>query len=364
MASRSEGERGTAAGPHGLALRLGERSSTAGRCRICGGPIGLDAWTRRAKPVNELVAGTSSTPRTRRSGGAARAACHGCCHDPPFAGTLVFPAHSTDSRAGRQGGAGGQQGPSPCRFHVKTAGGCPEPAGAAERPKTRAACHENVSRGPRDTRVPHVRRDVCFAVRVRAATPRPRPRGRAGRTVAALLFCGTGRRRSMRRLLFVSTPTDLRGGRPRSPGLRCEPARTGDHRRYDAREARRRQADRLVGAPRPVERAQDARAGRGAPTHTARDACRGATRRCRGLEQAFLCVHSFEGSWSDPDPPYWGGLQMDWSFMSTYGAPFLRAFGPASNWTPAMQIAAAERAYLEGRRWGPWPNTSRMCGLT
>ena len=82
-----------------------------------------------------------------------------------------------------------------------------------------------------------------------------------------------------------------------------------------------------------------------------------------GLERAFLCVHGFEGSWQDPAAPYYGGLQMDWDFMGTYGGPFLRAFGPASNWTPAMQIATAERAYLEGRGWGPWPNTARMCGL-
>jgi hypothetical protein len=82
-----------------------------------------------------------------------------------------------------------------------------------------------------------------------------------------------------------------------------------------------------------------------------------------GLERAFLCVHSHEGSWQDPGAPYYGGLQMDSSFMATYGGPYLRAFGTADRWTPAMQIATAERAYLAGRGWSPWPNTARMCGL-
>jgi len=82
-----------------------------------------------------------------------------------------------------------------------------------------------------------------------------------------------------------------------------------------------------------------------------------------GLERGFLCIHRFEGSWSDAGDPYWGGLQMDWSFMRTYGGEFVRAFGPASNWTPAMQLAVAERAYLSGRGYGPWPTTRRLCGL-
>lgn len=82
-----------------------------------------------------------------------------------------------------------------------------------------------------------------------------------------------------------------------------------------------------------------------------------------GLERAFLCIHQFEGAWTDPDAPYYGGLQMDTNFMAAYGAPFFHAYGPSSNWTPAMQIVTAERAYLEGRGFGPWPATSRMCGL-
>lgn len=82
-----------------------------------------------------------------------------------------------------------------------------------------------------------------------------------------------------------------------------------------------------------------------------------------GLERAFLCIHAGEGSWSDPAPPFWGGVQMDRSFMLTYGRIFYRAFGPANNWTPSMQLAVAETAYLSGRGFYPWPNTARACGL-
>jgi hypothetical protein len=83
-----------------------------------------------------------------------------------------------------------------------------------------------------------------------------------------------------------------------------------------------------------------------------------------GLERGLLCVHEHEGSWRDAGWPYWGGLQMDRSFMATYGAPFYRAFGTADRWTPAMQIATAERAVLSGKSFASgWPNTSRMCGL-
>ena len=38
------------------------------------------------------------------------------------------------------------------------------------------------------------------------------------------------------------------------------------------------------------------------------------------LRQAFLCIHSYEGGWtSNTGNGYYGGLQMDWGFMRTYG---------------------------------------------
>jgi hypothetical protein len=54
---------------------------------------------------------------------------------------------------------------------------------------------------------------------------------------------------------------------------------------------------------------------------------------------------------------------MDWTFMSTYGADYLKAWGTADHWPPAVQIAVAMRAYLSGRGFWPWPNTARICGL-
>jgi hypothetical protein len=81
------------------------------------------------------------------------------------------------------------------------------------------------------------------------------------------------------------------------------------------------------------------------------------------LERDFLCIHSFEGAWDDPDAPYWGGLQMDREFMASYGPEFVRAWGTADHWPVSVQIAVAIRAYLSGRGFHPWPNTSRACGL-
>jgi hypothetical protein len=81
------------------------------------------------------------------------------------------------------------------------------------------------------------------------------------------------------------------------------------------------------------------------------------------LMRGFMCIHRFEGSWTDPGAPYYGGLQMDWSFMSTYGSDYLRAWGTADHWPPAVQIAVAMRAYLSGRGFYPWPNSARLCGL-
>lgn len=81
------------------------------------------------------------------------------------------------------------------------------------------------------------------------------------------------------------------------------------------------------------------------------------------LVNAFMCIHSHEGSWTDPNPPYWGGLQMDIGFMMTYGSEFYRQLGTADHWPPSIQLAVAIRAYHAGRGFSPWPNTARMCGL-
>lgn len=75
-----------------------------------------------------------------------------------------------------------------------------------------------------------------------------------------------------------------------------------------------------------------------------------------------LCVHRGEGSWTDPDAPYWGGLQMDMSFQASYGPEWLSTLGTADHWEPYKQLIAGYRAWLT-RGWCPWPVTSVNCGL-
>ena len=77
----------------------------------------------------------------------------------------------------------------------------------------------------------------------------------------------------------------------------------------------------------------------------------------------WLCIHHFEGAWNDPNPPYYGGLQMDLSFQRRYGGGLLSRKGTANHWTPLEQMWAAERAHRAGRGFYPWPNTARYCGL-
>jgi hypothetical protein len=78
--------------------------------------------------------------------------------------------------------------------------------------------------------------------------------------------------------------------------------------------------------------------------------------------RAWLCIHNYEGAWTDPNPPYYGGLQMDLGFQQRYGSELLRRKGTADHWTPLEQIWTAERA-LRTRGFYPWPNTARYCGL-
>jgi hypothetical protein len=79
-------------------------------------------------------------------------------------------------------------------------------------------------------------------------------------------------------------------------------------------------------------------------------------------KSGWLCIHRFEGSWSDSGDPYWGGLQMDRGFMRSYAPRELLRRGLANRWTPLEQMWVAERAYRT-RGYYPWPNTARYCGL-
>jgi hypothetical protein len=77
----------------------------------------------------------------------------------------------------------------------------------------------------------------------------------------------------------------------------------------------------------------------------------------------WVCIHQHEGAWNDSGDPYWGGLQMDKSFMAAYGSDMIRKYGGyADRWTPRDQMVVAQRAYRT-RGYNPWPNTARMCGL-
>jgi hypothetical protein len=80
-------------------------------------------------------------------------------------------------------------------------------------------------------------------------------------------------------------------------------------------------------------------------------------------KSAWLCIHHYEGAWTDPNPPYYGGLQMDVQFQRTYAPALFRLKGTADHWTPLEQMWAAERAHRSGRGFYPWPNTARYCGL-
>jgi hypothetical protein len=85
------------------------------------------------------------------------------------------------------------------------------------------------------------------------------------------------------------------------------------------------------------------------------------------LERSFLCIYGGESAglgWGvNTGNGYYGGLQMDRQFQATYGPEFLRAWGTANNWPISVQLAVGMRAYLSGRGFHPWPNTSRACGL-
>ena len=76
----------------------------------------------------------------------------------------------------------------------------------------------------------------------------------------------------------------------------------------------------------------------------------------------WQCIHHFEGSWTDPNGPYYGGLQMDVGFQRMYGLELYRSKGTADHWTPLEQMWVAERAFRTRGFW-PWPNTARFCGL-
>ena len=80
-------------------------------------------------------------------------------------------------------------------------------------------------------------------------------------------------------------------------------------------------------------------------------------------ERAWRCLQSYEGAWRDSGDPYWGGLQMDRSFMQAYAPRHLLRRGWADRWSSVEQMWVGERALRAGRGFYPWPHTARICGL-
>lgn len=80
-------------------------------------------------------------------------------------------------------------------------------------------------------------------------------------------------------------------------------------------------------------------------------------------ERAWRCLQRHEGPWNDRWDPYWGGLQMDRTFMRQYAPRHLLRRGWAHTWTPIEQMWVAERALRAGRGFYPWPNAAGLCGL-
>jgi hypothetical protein len=76
----------------------------------------------------------------------------------------------------------------------------------------------------------------------------------------------------------------------------------------------------------------------------------------------LLCIHQGEGAWDDPAAPYYGGLQMDTSFMAAYAPTTYLVKGTADHWTPLEQLTAGARA-VRVRGYSPWPQTRIPCGV-
>lgn len=80
----------------------------------------------------------------------------------------------------------------------------------------------------------------------------------------------------------------------------------------------------------------------------------------------LLCIHGYEGSWTayNSSGPYYGGLQMDSSFMQHWGSDMLSKYGgrDARSWSPQDQLIVGARAVAH-IGYSPWPTTARMCHL-
>jgi Transglycosylase-like domain len=144
---------------------------------------------------------------------------------------------------------------------------------------------------------------------------------------------------------------------------RCSSARRGLAFYRDAIDRHRFRLDARRSVSRAPAHRLDCRAAR-AQSKIARDRAR----RLRRAYESWLartyekwrCVHEHEGAWNDPHPTYYGGLQMDSSFMRSYGGEYLERWGTADRWPVWAQLRAAERAHRV-RGFDPWPTYRRFC---
>ena len=102
----------------------------------------------------------------------------------------------------------------------------------------------------------------------------------------------------------IATPT------PGHVALAAPDGQAADAERHE-RAALAQRALPPLGAPVWTQRAQRARRQAARPPRRA----------------AWLCIQRFEGAWNDPNPPYYGGLQMDITFQRLYGGSLLRREG-------------------------------------
>ena len=79
--------------------------------------------------------------------------------------------------------------------------------------------------------------------------------------------------------------------------------------------------------------------------------------------RAWYCIHHYEGSWSDPNAPYWGGLQMDYSLPVRVRrlAPEAQGDGEPLE-RRSQQIWAGVRAWRV-RGFEPWSSSAHACGV-
>ena len=131
---------------------------------------------------------------------------------------------------------------------------------------------------------------------------------------------------------------------------------------------------RVMSAPLTRSSATARRARSAAYRRWVRDLWRRRALRTRRLAQnpphrgAWLCLYAHErhpamGWRTNTGNGFYGGLQMDWSFMATYGGRLLRTKGTANRWTALEQMWVGERALRAGRGFHPWPRSARACGL-